>query len=59
MNKIEALYLALTEHNKSRFDEIAFEMFEDKLESMVWEYYQTIEDELKEKMASNKDSVDD
>jgi len=56
----EALYSALVSKNRKQFEAVANKVFQDKLESIVWSYYNSIEAELKEKMASNKkDKVDD
>lgn len=60
MNTKEALYKSLKEKSQSDFSKIASKMFEEKLEEMIWEHYQEIENELKNKMASGKKTrVDD
>ncbi len=58
MSTKEALYQALLNRSKADFSKVASKVFEDKLEDLVWEYYQSIEEELKEQLASSK-QVDD
>lgn len=60
MNTKEALFKSLLDNDRIEFSKIAIKRFEEKLEEMIWEHYQEIEDELKEKMASyRKSQVDD